>query len=157
VSYIPNNAYLVRASAGVAQGLAASAQVQAVLAYEPYFKLKPGLLNAALTGTPLPEDAMLNLAVFPDAKEETGARLETLGVEVVSEDRSPFGPVLKVQFNGARTFLSAAGPAGIAADLTALAQLPGLQAIEMASPRVHANDLSRVRVGVSTDTLVSSN
>jgi subtilisin-like proprotein convertase family protein len=149
VSYIPNNAYLVRASAGVAQGLAASPQVQTVVAYEPYFKLKPGLLNAALNGIPLPQDAMLNLAVFPDAKEETVASLEKLGVEVVSEDRSPFGPVLKVQFNGARP--------SPAANLTALAQLPGVQAIEMARARVHANDLSRVRVGVSTDTLVSSN
>ena len=152
VSYIPNNAYLVRASAGVAQGLAASPQVQTVLAYEPYFKVQSGLLNSVLHDAPLPEDAMLNVAVFPDAKDETFASLQKLGVQVVSEDHSPFGPVLKVQF-GARPSPAAA----TLANLTALAQLPGVQAIEMARPRVHANDLSRVRVGVSTNTLVSSN
>src|SRR5882724_4334685 len=38
VSYIPNNAYLVRASAGAADGLSADAQVQAVMPYEPYYK-----------------------------------------------------------------------------------------------------------------------
>src|ERR1051325_859200 len=102
VSYIPNNAYLVRASTGVAQGLASSPQVQIVLPYEPYFKLKSGLLNLALNEMPLSQDAILNLAVFPDAKEDTVSNLEKLGAQVVGEELSPFGPVLKVQFNGAR-------------------------------------------------------
>jgi subtilisin family serine protease/subtilisin-like proprotein convertase family protein len=153
VSYIPNNAYLVRASAGVAQGLAVSPQVQTVLPYHPYFKVQSGLLNSILRDVPLPEDSTLNLAVFPDAKDETLSNLDKLGAQVVSEDRSPFGPVLKVRFNGARPFSGAA----TAADLTTLAQLSGVQAIELARPRVHANDMSRVRMGVAEDTLVSSN
>src|SRR5690348_7019538 len=45
VSYIPNNAYLVRASSGAAQQLQADPQTQAVLPYEPYYKLKPALLQ----------------------------------------------------------------------------------------------------------------
>ena len=68
--------------------------------------------------------------MFPDAKDETVASLDKLGLEVVGEDRSPFGPVLKLQFNGARTFLSAATPEGI----TALAQLPGIQSIDRGAP-----------------------
>ena len=39
VSYIPNNAYLVRAPAGVANGLAGNPLTQAVIPYEPYYKM----------------------------------------------------------------------------------------------------------------------
>ena len=39
ISYIPNNAYLVRASSGVAQNLGAG-PAQSVLPFEPYYKLK---------------------------------------------------------------------------------------------------------------------
>ena len=39
VSYIPNNAYLVLASAAAAQKLAGNPQTQSVLPYEPYYKL----------------------------------------------------------------------------------------------------------------------
>src|SRR5271155_4332603 len=38
VSYIPNNACLVRASADIAQGIAADPLVQSVIPYEPYYK-----------------------------------------------------------------------------------------------------------------------
>ncbi|MGA2865396.1 MAG: hypothetical protein ABSF95_13055, partial [Verrucomicrobiota bacterium] len=54
VCYIPNNACLVRASQAVARQLAAAPQTQAVLPYEPYYKLKPWLLQAALDQVPLP-------------------------------------------------------------------------------------------------------
>ena len=46
VSYVPNNAYLVRASAAVAQELAAQPQTGSVQPYEPYYKLKASLLEA---------------------------------------------------------------------------------------------------------------
>ena len=42
VSYIPNNAYLVRVSAGGAGGLAANPLVQSVFPYEPYYKIAVG-------------------------------------------------------------------------------------------------------------------
>ncbi len=148
VSYIPNNAYLVRASGSVAQGLAGNEQVQTVLLYHPYYKLKSGLLNSAVEGIPLPDNSTLNVAVFPDAHDQTVADLGDLGAEIVSEDRSPFGPVLKVRLpNNADRNVS----------ITSVAQLAGVQAIEMARPRVHANDLSRVRLGVAQDALVASN
>jgi len=44
ISYIPNNAYLVRASTAIIQELQTNPQVVAALPYGPYFKLKPALL-----------------------------------------------------------------------------------------------------------------
>ena len=41
--------------------------------------------------------------------------------------------------------------------LPLLAGLPGVQELEMAAARVPANDLSRVQIGVSTDTLMPTN
>ena len=46
VSYIPNDAYLVRAPAGVANGLADNPLTQAVTPYEPYYKIQSSLLAA---------------------------------------------------------------------------------------------------------------
>src|SRR5262249_11294595 len=62
ISYVPNNAYLVRASASAAQSLAAAAQV--VLPYEPYYKLNPSLLELVMTQKPLPDDSALNVSLF---------------------------------------------------------------------------------------------
>jgi hypothetical protein len=42
-SYVPNNAYLVRASSAL-RSLGALPETQAVLPWEPYFKLDPALL-----------------------------------------------------------------------------------------------------------------
>jgi len=47
VSYIPNNAYLVRATTPAAQQLSDDPRTQIVLPYEPYYKLSPLLLDAA--------------------------------------------------------------------------------------------------------------
>jgi len=65
VSYIPNNAYLVRVSAGGAERLAAHAKTQTVLAYEPYYKLASGLLKLAVEQKPLPSNNDLNLTLSP--------------------------------------------------------------------------------------------
>ena len=55
MSYIPNNAWLVRVGAGGAALLAGDPVVQAVVPFEPYFKLKGGLLAEAVEGRPLPK------------------------------------------------------------------------------------------------------
>ena len=60
----------------------------------------------------------------------------------MSQDESPFGPVVRVL---------------PPANWTALAALPGVQIVEPFHPRVHANDLSRATIGVAADTQVSSN
>ena len=143
VSYIPNNAYLVRASAAVAQELAAQPQTQSVLPYEPYYKLKTVLLKLAVDQTPLPEDTSLNLSVFADARDAALAQVVQLGAQVLAEDRSPFGPVLRVR-----------APAD---SLPALAGLAGVQEIELVHLRAPANDLSRVTVGVAADPITTTN
>jgi subtilisin-like proprotein convertase family protein len=156
VSYIPNNAYLVRTPASVADALGMSPQVQAVLPYEPYFKLKGSLLKVAVESnpnnvtpssagqtTPSPyqlqpgEPLMLNLLLFPQMQDEAMLQLQALGAQVVATDRSPFGPVLKVRTQ--------------AGDLPSLAALTAVQEMELAHVRQPANDLSRVRTGIATD------
>ena len=138
VAYIPNNAYLVRMPASVAQQLSAGAQTQTVLPYEPYYKLDAPLLKLAVTDQPLPEGAALNLLLFGDATEATTAALKGLGAVIIGQDRSPFGPVLCVQ--------------PTPNSLAALAALPGVQTIERFHQRISANDLSRVRIGITTNT-----
>lgn len=166
VSYIPNNAFLVRASAEAARRLGANPRIEAVLPYEPYYKLQPSVLELALgeaesraggaeTGFPGPwpraqgvggqsfDSLPLNVLVFADAREETLAGLKQLGAEVEGEERSPFGRVLRVT-----------APRG---KLAALAGLPGVQEIERAQTRASACDLSRVTLGVAPDTVAPDN
>jgi subtilisin-like proprotein convertase family protein len=143
ISYIPNNAYLVRFSGGSSFNLQ-SPLVQAVLPYEPYYKLKPALLAPAIGQQALPEGTVFNVLVYTDALTETENDLKALGAEVVgSPERSPFGRVLHV-----------APPL----DATpAIAQLPGVQEMELARPRLTANDLSRVTLGISGDSVTTTN
>jgi subtilisin-like proprotein convertase family protein len=143
VAPIPNNAYLVRASQAVADRLSADQQTQNVLPFEPYYKLKDSLLQMAIEQTRMPEDAALNLLLFADARDTTLAELQKLEVAVLSEDRSPFGPVLKVK-----------PPLD---SLAALARMSGVQEIEVAHGRIPANDLSRMTIGVAADTITTSN
>ena len=93
--------------------LAAGAQTQTVLPYEPYYKLQSPLLKLAVKGEPLPDGAALNLALFGDAADATIAAVKNLGAEVIGQDKSPFGPVLRVRPR--------------AGSLSALAGLPGVQ------------------------------
>ena len=143
VAYIPNNAYLVRASGAVAGQLQADPRTQSVLPYEPYYKLKPSLLKLAVAQQPLPDNSVLNLLLFADARAQTLADLANLSVKVLGEDRSPFGPVVQVL--------------PPVESLPFLAALPGVHEMEIAAARVPANDLSRVQVGVSTNLLTTNN
>jgi len=144
VSYIPNNAYLVRVSEAGAQQIAADVQTQSVLPYEPYYKLDGSLLKMAMENpNELPLGAKLNLTLFSDAYDATISSLQQLGAQVVAQNRSPFGPLVTVQ--------AATGT------LSEIAGLPGVQAVAAVHSRVHANDLDRQRLGVSVDTLVTTN
>ena len=143
VSYIPNSAYLVRATEAVARMLAQDPQTQTVLAYEPYYKLRPFLLALAVEGAPLPEGSLLNLLLFPDEVQSTTDQLEQLGANVLAHEQTPFGPMLRVH-----------APTG---SLTVLARLPGVQQIELARARVPANDLSRATLGVAPDSVSTNN
>lgn len=137
VSYIPNNAWLVRASKAGADQLAANPETQAVLPWEPVYKLKSELLVAAMENKALPADAKLNVLIYNGAQAEVLAAMEKLQVQRFSEERSPFGTVVTVSPGS---------------DWLALARLPGVQILERAYPRAIANDLTRVRVGVAVDT-----
>ncbi|MFZ0827035.1 MAG: S8 family serine peptidase [Verrucomicrobiia bacterium] len=166
ISYIPNDAYLVRISQGGANGLAADPLTQSVIPYEPYYKISssmpvmagqkslssasmetnrgagPSLLVFAVKQAPLPSGTFLTLGLFSDSAAATVAQVEKLGGQIVARDNSPFGPVVRVQ---------------PPADWLALAVLPGVQIVEPYHQRVHANDLSRATVGVAADTQVSTN
>ena len=142
VSYIPNNAYLVQLSAAGAAQLAQSPLVQTVLPYAPYFKLQPALLGRAVEQKPLVPGTTLNLGLYASSAAATEAQLEQLGAKIIGRDRSAFGPVLRVL---------------APEDWTALAQLPGVQALETVHSREVANDLSRVTVGLAPDTQTTTN
>ena len=143
VSYIPNNACLVRVSPANAAQLAALPGIQAVLPFEPYYKLDAQLLALAVENNPLPPDTTLNVVGYPDGRSEALAALARVGAVVVGEDRSPFGQIFKVQ-------------AG-ADSLAALAGLPSVQSIGIATPRRPANDLSRTRAQVAVDSVATTN
>jgi subtilisin family serine protease/subtilisin-like proprotein convertase family protein len=142
ISYIPNDAWLVRASAEVAHQLSGHAAVHGVYPWEPYYKFKDGLLPLAVEQKPLPEDAKLNLLVFAGAQQEITQQLEQRNVTVLNQEASPFGTVVTIE---------------PPPDWIALAQLSGVQLMEEAYRRARANDLTRVRIGVATNTLTSTN
>jgi hypothetical protein len=143
ISYIPNNAYLVRVDTAGANQLAGHPRTQALLPYEPYYKLDDRLLALAVEGKSMPEGARLNLTLFPGDREAALDSIQALGAELLGEDRSPFGPQIIVQ----------AKPDS----LVALAQLTGVQGIETYASRVLLNDRTRVRLGVSTNTTSATN
>jgi subtilisin family serine protease len=140
VSYIPNNAYLVRISAGGASSLAANPLAQSVIPYEPYYKVQPPLI--AFDQKPLPPGAVLNLGLFADNPAATIKQIEKLGGTILSQESEPFGLEVRVQ---------------PPSDWTALAQLSGVQIVEENHTRKLANDLSRVTTGVATNTVTGTN
>jgi subtilisin-like proprotein convertase family protein len=142
VSYIPNNAYLVNIGGDGAGRLGASPLVQAVLPYEPYYKVQSSLLGLAADNQPLPPGTALTLGLFGGDAASATAEVERLGAKVIGRDQSPFGPVLRVL---------------APTDWTVLAQSPAVQFLEPAHTRVAANDLSRVTMGISADTLTPTN
>ncbi|HZT21808.1 MAG TPA: LamG-like jellyroll fold domain-containing protein [Verrucomicrobiae bacterium] len=143
VSYIPNNAYLVRVSAAGAGALAGAAGVQAVIPYEPYFKLEPALLGLAVQQKPLPPGTALEVGLFASDATATEQRLAALGAKFLgAPGQSPFGPVVRVL---------------APENWTALAQVPGVQLVEVSHQKISANDLSRATVGVAADTQTPTN
>lgn len=142
VSYVPNNAYLVRASAAAAAQLAAFPQTQTVLPWEPYFKLEDELLALAVEQKPLPVTRQLNVLVYAADRQAVETSLAAMNVVVIEAERSPFGVQLVV-----RPPLDA---------VVALAQLPGVQRIELNRLKVPANDQARTRLRVSTNGLLAA-
>jgi subtilisin-like proprotein convertase family protein len=142
VSYIPNNAYLVRAQTGVANGLAGNPLTQAVTPYEPYYKIQSSLLELAVNQQPLPDGTGLTLGLFTTTAAQTIREIEKLGGRVLTQEETPVGTIVNV-----------VPPK----DWTALATLPGTKNVEPSHSRIQANDLSRVTVGVAANTRTATN
>ncbi|MBI5388315.1 MAG: S8 family serine peptidase [Verrucomicrobia bacterium] len=136
VSYIPNNAYLVRADAGVAKKLESLPATQSVLPFEPYYKLEPDLLARAMEKMPLPVGSVLNVVCFPGQRDRFVQSLGALplSAEVLAEERTPFGPMLSVLTHGDT--------------LPLIAQMPSVQLVEKFRERRPANDLVRQRLSI---------
>jgi hypothetical protein len=97
VSYVPNNAFLVRAGTEVAQRIETWPGVQAVLPFEPYYKLE-GRLLALAVDKQLSPYGELDVVSFPEEGERARQELEQAGVEVVrTRDRTVLGDVLVVK------------------------------------------------------------
>jgi subtilisin-like proprotein convertase family protein len=143
IAYIPNNAYLVRVDAGGASKLARMPWTRSVLPYEPYYKVQDRLLQLAVKQGPIPMAAHLRLTFFPGELPTAREKVEKLGAVVLGEDRSPFGPQLIIKPNKD--------------SLVALAALPEVQTIEQQGKRVTMTDLTRVTVGVATNSITTNN
>ncbi|MGH7980661.1 MAG: S8 family serine peptidase, partial [Limisphaerales bacterium] len=141
VSYIPNNAYLVRASEAVADELIGNPLVQDVIPYEPYYKVQAPLLPMA--DESLPPQEQLNLGLFDDDAADTLQQIQKLGGIILSEEKSAAGyPIVKVE---------------PPANWTAIAQLPGVHIVEPSYHRKLANDLARTTMEISLDSVTGSN
>ena len=90
LSYIPNNAYLVRMSAASARKLASRPGVRALLPFEPYYKLEAELLALAVEKKPVPEEMFLRVTLYPGETEAAEPLIRQLGGEWISEEPSPF-------------------------------------------------------------------
>lgn len=145
VSYIPNNAYLVRITSLGAATLQSSAQ--AVMPFEPYFKLEPGLLERAVNGEPVPDDTLLRVTAYAEDRAAVLDRLHGLGVVVVDETRGNVGYGPEPQF--------LVEPQS--ASLASLAALPGVQLIEPHHDRALLVDLTRERLAAAEDTVTLTN
>lgn len=137
VSYVPNNAFLVRMPASRTTELSGSPGVRSVLPWEPYFKLSPGLLASVMESKPVPDDATVRMLVYSGEEAVFTDELRSLGLEPKVRSRSPFGTQFIVPIQGG--------------SLTALAQLDRVQWIEPAGKAALLNDLAGLRLGTSTN------
>ncbi|MBU6411089.1 MAG: S8 family serine peptidase, partial [Verrucomicrobia bacterium] len=144
VSYIPNNAYLVELDATNAAELAEEPAVQAVIPYQPYYKIDSLLLPRAVANHPLPDGKLLTLGLYADSANRTISEIENMGGQIVDNGgfNSPFGPVVTVR---------------PPRNWTALTGLRGVQIVEPFLPRILANDLSRAEDAVAANSVTASN
>ena len=143
ISYIPNHTFLVVMPPEKAPLLRSAPEVQAVLPFEPYYKLKSPLLEAVQHSSSIPGDARLRVLVFPGGETAVHEVVAANWGRVLAVEDSPFGKVLLVS------------PGTLS--LTTLAQLPGVHLVETESTRVFATDISRARMGVAPSYSAASN
>lgn len=136
VAYIPHNTWIVRMKPATAERLRRFEGTQTVLPFEPYFKLSRSLLEWAVRRGGIPGVLTLRLTLFRGAEESVFAALKTMGMESISEGRSPFGRTVSIK--------------ATRSTLSAIASLDGVLTVESIAPRRMANDLTRVLLGVDS-------
>ncbi|MFO1501831.1 MAG: S8 family serine peptidase [Verrucomicrobiota bacterium] len=137
VSYIPNNAYLVQVSGEKANWLAGLPDTQAVLPFEPYYKLDTTLLPMAVEQKPLADDQWLRVTVFTGAGQAAATAIAGLGGQVIHEEQGPFGTQLLIKPDPN--------------SLASIAQLASVQTIEVQRRREFMTDIARVIIGQTTN------
>jgi subtilisin-like proprotein convertase family protein len=137
ISYVPNNALLVRMDSAKAEQIRQSPLVRSVIPWIPYFKLSPALLKDAISQTPPPEEKSFRLLVFPQEAEAMVAELRIMNLEVLGQSRSPFGTEVIVRAASSR--------------LADFAQNDRVQWIDPYVKRQAANDLTALSLGSSTN------
>jgi subtilisin-like proprotein convertase family protein len=137
VSYLPHNAYLVEASAEAIGRMSFVNGIQSTLPFEPYYKLDSELLPIAVNQERVPARRFIRVALFPGGAEAGRAKVMATGAQLLSSTKFPFGEVLTVYPEPE--------------SLVALAQIPEVQLLEVHNKKVLLNDLTRVRLGVATN------
>lgn len=137
VSYVPNNAFLVRVDPGKVKALEASPLVRTVIPWIPYFKLAPSLMALAVETPDSTEERSFRLVIFAKELEAVLAELRLMNVEVIGRSPSPFGIELVVKAPGRL--------------VTALAQNDRVQWIDPYTKRVLVNDLANLKLGTATN------
>lgn len=126
ISYIPENALLVRADAATAEHLRRSPEVRWVGAYHASLRVAPGIPDRG----PASEFTVLG---FPQEDPQAIQKaLERKGVTIVSRAQSPDGPVFVVS--------------GAPASVRTLGQVPGVRWVE---PRPEARLMNNVAAGIA--------
>lgn len=143
VAYVPHNAFLVQLSAEGARRLEAAPEVQAVLPYEPYYKLDSKLLPTAVEQKLLEEQQWLRVTVFPGQDQAAEAGLGLLGAEIMEQEATPFGPRFLVK--------------PVPDSLPAIARLSSVQTVELSHKRELMNDLTRVALGIAPNGVTNAN
>ncbi|MBM3846828.1 MAG: hypothetical protein FJ405_11170, partial [Verrucomicrobia bacterium] len=137
VSYIPNNAFLVRLDPSAISKLSNHPGIRSIIPWQPYFKLSADLLGHVMQSKPIPEDAHVRVLVYPGESDAAVDELKGLGLPIVRQTRSPFGTQLVVGVTDSH--------------LPLLAHLDRVQWIETAAKASVLNDLGNLRLGTSTN------
>ncbi|MDB6057987.1 MAG: hypothetical protein JWO95_1831, partial [Verrucomicrobiales bacterium] len=134
VSYIPNNAALIVASADVAKQLPYSTR----LAYEPYYKADPKIITGVSA-----TNQFFRITGFAGGRDGVAKAITQAGGEIVAEENMVFGPSLIAKVDSSR--------------LADIAQSGAVQALEPAVPRARLNDLTRETLGIAADSTTAAN
>ncbi|HWD17632.1 MAG TPA: S8 family serine peptidase, partial [Verrucomicrobiae bacterium] len=139
ISYIPYDAALVEASSNQVAALGSTFYVTP---FEPYFKLASDLLQASVKHEPVTN--ALRIVTLPGSHDQALTQIQGFGWPLIGEDKTPMGPEFIVQVPGPNAAITAA-------------QWPLAQEIELYRRRQPLNDLTRVRLGIATNTITRTN